>query len=148
MKDTERNKSNTIGRNLTSDTERVLNDQQARAEVEAALAREYRFQAALSQTLASDAPEQGLAEVLHEHLGLAVAVEDPFGRVLARAGAEDAAYPRLTRTQRERLVDAGRRVSGPLRVRDRLGSPAPPPRRGLRGLVRPHPHAPPQPPPQ
>jgi hypothetical protein len=122
MTDTERSGDNTIGRDLTVDTERVLNDQQARAEVEAALAREYRFQAALSQTLASDAPEQGVAEVLHEHLGLAVAVEDPFGRVLARAGADDAAYPRLTRTQRERLVDATRRTSGPLRVRDRLAS--------------------------
>ena len=114
--------NNTIGRNRTSDTTRVLNDQEARAEVEAALAREYRFQAAVSQTLASDAPEQGLAEVLHGHLGLAVAVEDPFGRVLARAGADDAAYPRLTRSQRERLVDAGRRNSGPLRIRDRLAS--------------------------
>ena len=121
MTNTQRNESNTIGRDRTSDV-RVLNDQQARAEVEAALAREYRFQAALSQTLASDTPEQGLADVLHEHLGLAVAVEDPFGRVLARAGADDAAYPRLTRTQRERLVDAARRVSGPLRVRDRLAS--------------------------
>lgn len=122
MENTQRSGNNTIGSGRTSDTTRVLNDQQARAEVEAALAREYRFQAAVSQTLASDAPEQGLAEVLHEHLGLAVAVEDPFGRVLARAGADDAAYPRLTRGQRERLVDAGRRNSGLLRVRDRLAS--------------------------
>jgi hypothetical protein len=122
MEDTQRNGNNTVGHNCTSGTVRVLDDQQIRAEVETALAREYRFQAALSHTLASDTPEQGLAEALHEHLGLAVAVEDPFGRVLARAGADDAAYPRLTRTQRERLVDAARRTSGPLRLRDRLAS--------------------------
>lgn len=59
--------------------------------------------------------------MLHEHLGLGVAVEDPFGRVLARAGP-DATSPWLTRTQRERLVEAAQRVSGPLRVRDRLTS--------------------------
>jgi hypothetical protein len=116
-----RGEGNPVGRDWTSGDARVLSDQQARAEVEAALAREYRFQAALSQALAGDAPEQGLAEVLHEHLGLGVAVEDPFGRVLARAGA-DATSPWLTRTHRERLVDAARRVSGPLRVRDRLAS--------------------------
>jgi hypothetical protein len=62
-------------------------DRRARAEVEAALAREYRFQARLSQALVTDVPEQGIAEVLNEHLGLGVTVEDPFGRVLARAGA-------------------------------------------------------------
>ena len=110
-----------MGRDRTSDTACGPSDQRARAEVEAALAREYRFQAALSQALATDTPEQGLAEVLHEHLGLGVAVEDPFGRVLARAPA-DATYPRPTRTQRDRLVDAARRVSAPVRVRDRLAS--------------------------
>jgi hypothetical protein len=102
----------------------VLSDQQARAEVEVALTREYRFQAALSQALATDAPEQGLAEALHEHLGLGVAVEDSFGHVLARAGADDAAYPRFTRKQRDHLIDATRRVSGPLRVRGQLASVA------------------------
>jgi hypothetical protein len=121
VKETERDEGNTIGRDRTSANARAPNDQQARAEVEAALAREYRFQSTLSQALAADAPEQGLADVLHEHLGLAVAVEDPFGHVLARAPT-GAAYPRLTRAQRERLVDAARRVSGPLRVRERLAS--------------------------
>ena len=121
MKDAEGTAGDSIGDDRTSLDPGVLSDRQARAEVEAALAREYRFQAALSQALATDAPEQGLAEVLHEHLGLAVAVEDPFGRVLARAPA-DATYPRPTRTQRDRLVDAARRVPGPVRVRDRLAS--------------------------
>ena len=86
MKDTGRNGDDLIGSERTSLDPGVRSDQQARVEVEAALAREYRFQAALSQALGADAPEQGLAEVLHEHLGLGVAVEDPFGRVLARAG--------------------------------------------------------------
>ena len=114
-----------MGGNQASSHGTVRSDRQARAEVEAALAREYRFQDALSQALATDAPEHGLAEVLHEHLGLGVAVEDPFGRVLARAGA-DARMPSpwLDRQQRDRLIDAARRVSGPLRVRDRLASVA------------------------
>ncbi len=96
----------------------VLADGAAGAEVEAALAREDRFQASLSHALGGDAPEQGLAEVLGERLGLGVVVEDPFGRVLARAGA-DVSCPRLTRVQRERLVEAARWSSGPLRVGDR-----------------------------
>ena len=125
MKDTGPNGDNLIGTDRTSLKSGVRSDQQARVEVETALAREYRFQAALGQALGADVPEQGLAEVLHEHLGLGVAVEDPFGRVLARAGLDGRApYPRLTRTQRERLIEAARRSSGPLRVRDRLASPA------------------------
>ncbi|GLZ55628.1 hypothetical protein Acsp07_52450 [Actinomycetospora sp. NBRC 106378] len=94
---------------------------QTRAEVEAALAREFRFQEQLSRALVTERPEQGIAAVLHDHLGLDVAVEDPFGRVLARADGT-ATYPRLTPVQRDHLVDASRRVSGPLRVRDRLVS--------------------------
>ena len=46
-------------------------DREARTEVEAALAREYRFQEQLSQALVTDVPEQGIADVLHDHLGLA-----------------------------------------------------------------------------
>ncbi|NMO88325.1 hypothetical protein HH311_00875 [Actinomycetospora sp. TBRC 11914] len=101
----------------------VWSDGQVRVEVEGALAREYRFQAALSQALVGESPEHGIAEVLHDHLGLGVAVEDPFGRVLAQAGPDGAAtQPRLTRAQRDHLIDAARRVAGPLRVRDRLAS--------------------------
>ncbi|WP_433782659.1 PucR family transcriptional regulator [Actinomycetospora sp. CA-101289] len=101
----------------------ALSDEQARTEVEAALAREYRFQAELSQALIADVPEQGIADVLHAHLGLAVTVEDPFGRVLAQAGAgESDPSPRWTRVQRDRLLDTARRLSGPVRVRDRLAS--------------------------
>jgi hypothetical protein len=120
-----------MGHDQASSDRRPVCDRSTRAEVEAALAREYRFQAALSQALVTDAPEQGLAEVLHEHLGLVVAVEDSFGRVLARAGAEGRApYPRLTRAQRDRLVGAALRASGPLRVRERLASVA-----ASRGIV-------------
>ena len=122
---TERVNSTTIGRDRTSTYAGALTDEQARAELEAALAREDRFRASLRQALGTDSPEQGLAEMLHERLGLVLAVEDQFGRVLAGAGAGgDAAYPRLTRTQRERLVEAARRSSGPLRFRDRLASVA------------------------
>jgi PucR C-terminal helix-turn-helix domain/GGDEF-like domain len=125
MKGTQRSEANPIGNDRAAADARALPDQRARAEVEAALAREYRFQDVLSQALAGDAPEQELAEVLHEHLGLTVAIEDPFGRVLARAGPDSTApYPRLTRPQRDRLIDAARRTSGPLRVRDRLASVA------------------------
>ena len=46
-------------------------DREARTEVETALAREYRFQEQLSQALLTDVPEQGIADVLHDHLGLA-----------------------------------------------------------------------------
>ena len=100
-------------------------DREARTEVEAALAREYRFQAQLSQALVTDLPEQGIADVLHDHLGLGVTVEDPFGRVLARAGEYGREpFPRLTRAQRDRVIDAARRVSGPLRARDQLASVA------------------------
>lgn len=103
-------------------------DHEARTEVEvaeAALAREYRFQERLSQAMVTDVPEQGIADVLHDHLGLGVSVEDPFGRVLARAGADGPEpFPRLTRAQRDRLIDAARRASGPLRARDRLASVA------------------------
>ncbi|MDD7927277.1 PucR family transcriptional regulator [Actinomycetospora chibensis] len=100
-------------------------DREVRTEVEAALAREYRFQEQLSQALITDLPEQGIADVLHGHLGLGVTVEDPFGRVLARAGAHGREpFPRLTRAQRDRLVDAARRVSGPLRARHQLASVA------------------------
>ena len=100
-------------------------DREARTEVEAALAREYRFQAQLSQALVTDGPEQGIADVLHDHLGLGVTVEDPFGRVLARAGEHGREpFPRLTRAQRDRVIDAARRVSGPLRARDQLASVA------------------------
>lgn len=100
-------------------------DRKARTEVEAALAHEFRFQDELSQALLADLPEQGLVDVLHGHLGLAVAVEDPFGRVLAHAGADRRVpYPRWTSAQRDRLIDAARRVEGPLRVRERLASPA------------------------
>jgi hypothetical protein len=102
-----------------------LTDRQARAEIEAALAGEYRFQDQLAQALTVDVPEQGLADVLHEHLGLAVAVEDRFGGVLARAGPDcPESAPRTTRAERGRLLDAARRVSGPLRVRERLVSVA------------------------
>jgi hypothetical protein len=88
-------------------------DRQARTAVEAALAREYRFQARLSQALVTDVPEQGIAEVLHEHLGLGVTLEDPYGRVLAQAGAHGREpFPRLTRAQRDRLIEAARRMSG------------------------------------
>ena len=101
------------------------NAQLARTEVEAALAREYRFQEQLSQALIADLPEQGIAEVLCEHLGLGVTVEDPFGRVLAQAGAHGREpFPRLTRAQRDRLIDAARRTSGPLRARHQLASVA------------------------
>ena len=63
--------------------------------------------------------------MLHDHLGLGVTVEDPFGRVLARAGAHGREpFPRLTRAQRDRVIDAARRVSGPLRARDQLASVA------------------------
>jgi hypothetical protein len=125
MKGAERDAADPIGSGRASADGHVLSDRQAREEVEAALAREYRFQAALSQALATDAPEQGLAEVLHDHLGLGVAVEDPFGRVLARAGADGRApYARLTRAQHDRLIDVAQRMSGPLRVRDRLASVA------------------------
>jgi len=125
MTATARSDTDTIGDDRCSADLGAPTDQQARAALEAALAREYRFQASLSHALGTDAPEQGLVEVLHEHLGLAVAVEDPFGRVLARADANgDATYPRLTRTQRERLLEAARRSSGPLRIRGRLASPA------------------------
>ncbi|MFC5064889.1 hypothetical protein ACFPBZ_21880, partial [Actinomycetospora atypica] len=86
MRDTEREGGNPVGHDRTSPDTGAPTEKQIRVEVEAALAREYRFQAALGQTLTASAPEQGLAEVLHDHLGLAVAVEDPFGRVLARAG--------------------------------------------------------------
>ena len=100
-------------------------DRQTRIEAEAALAREIRFQDNLSQALTADVPEQGLADVLHDHLGLDVAVEDPFGRILARAGANSLVpYPPWTSAQRARLTDAARRVSGPVRVRERLASPA------------------------
>jgi hypothetical protein len=134
MKGTERDGPNSVGCDRPSVGE-VLDDQQARARIEAALEREYRFQAALGQALGAEAPEQGIAEALHEHLGLTVAVEDPFGRVIARAGEPDGApYPRLTRTQRDQLVDAARRTSGPLRARDRLVSIAGPPG-GVLGLV-------------
>ncbi|NYD37424.1 PucR family transcriptional regulator [Actinomycetospora corticicola] len=98
------------------------------AEVEAALARDYRFQAALGEALTGEFPEQGLADVLHDHLGRAVSVEDPFGRVLARAGA-DGRTPdtRLTRPQRDGVLDGARRGVRALRVGDRLicvvGSP-------------------------
>jgi hypothetical protein len=96
-----------------------------RAEVEAALARDHRFQAGLGQALVTAVPERELAEVLHDHLGLTVVVEDPFGRVLARAGTDGRApYPRLTRTQRDQLVDAALRGSGPVRVRERLAGVA------------------------
>jgi hypothetical protein len=88
-------------------------------DMEAALTRDHRFQAALGQALVADPPERGLAEVLHEHLGLAVTVEDAFGSVLARAGAAGP-YPRSTRPQNDRLVDAARRGSGPQRVGERL----------------------------
>ena len=82
-------------------------DRQTRTEVEAALAHEIRFQERLSQALTVDVPEQGLADVLHEHLGLAVAVEDPFGRVLARAGADrQVPYPPWTSAQTEYPVFA------------------------------------------
>ncbi len=125
MAGTQRNDAHPIGNDRTVPDAGVLSDQQARAEVEAALAREYRFQDVLSQALAADAPEQGLADVLHEHLGLIVAIEDPFGRVLASAGAcGQAPYPRLTRPQRDRLMDTARRTPGPLRVRDRLATVA------------------------
>jgi hypothetical protein len=108
-----------------------LDTQRTPTEVEDALARHYRFQAGLSEALVSDLPEQGLAEVLHDHLGLTVTVEDPFGRVLARAGVDgDAPSPRMTRPQRDRLVDAARRGSGPVRVGDRVASVA-----GARGTV-------------
>ncbi|MDD7968118.1 PucR family transcriptional regulator [Actinomycetospora lemnae] len=101
----------------------ALSDGQARAEVETALAREYRFQHQLSEALVADVPEQGIAEVLQEHLGLGVAVEDPFGHVLARGRADgQAPCSRLTRAQRDRLVDAARRMTGPVRVRDQLAS--------------------------
>jgi sugar diacid utilization regulator len=94
-------------------------------QVETALAHGIRFQERLGQALTTDAPEQGLADVLHDHLGLAVAVEDPFGRVLARAGADSRVpYPPWTSAQRARLTDAARRVAGPVRVRERLASPA------------------------
>ncbi len=121
----ERHETDRSGRDrVLADAGAVL-DQQARTEFEAALAREDRFRASLSQALGTDAPEQGLAEVLHERLGLAVAVEDPFGRVLALASAGGAAtYSRLSRIQRDNLVEAARRSSGPLRVRDRLASVA------------------------
>ncbi|HSK60572.1 MAG TPA: helix-turn-helix domain-containing protein [Actinomycetospora sp.] len=96
-----------------------------RTEVEAALAREYRFQEQLSQALTADVPEQGIAEVLAGHLGLGVTVEDPFGRVLAQAGAHGRKpFPRSTRGQRDRLIDAARRGSRPLRARDQLASVA------------------------
>lgn len=121
MEDTDSDGDDPVDRDHVAVDAGVLDDRQVRAEVEAALAREYRFQARLSQALRSDTPEQGLVEVLHEHLGLAVAAEDPFGHVLARAGDADAAM-HLTRSRRERLVDAAQRVSGPLRVRDRLAS--------------------------
>ncbi|NYD35288.1 PucR family transcriptional regulator [Actinomycetospora corticicola] len=98
-------------------------EEDVRREVEAALAREYRFQEQLSRALTADVPEQGIAEVLHDHLDLDVAVEDPFGRLLARADG-DATHPRLTRSQRDHLVDAARRVAGPLRVKDLLVSVA------------------------
>ncbi|HEY2194721.1 MAG TPA: helix-turn-helix domain-containing protein [Actinomycetospora sp.] len=66
---------------------------------------------------------QGLADTLHEHLGLNVVIEDAVGYVLARAGADGPTrYPRSTRLERERLIDAARRVAGPLRVRGRLAS--------------------------
>ncbi|MEJ2890529.1 helix-turn-helix domain-containing protein [Actinomycetospora aeridis] len=113
------------GDGASSDGGPDLSDRQARIAVEAALTREYRFQQKLSQALTADVPEQGIAEVLQEHLGLDVAVEDPFGHVLARGGAgAEATYPRLTRAQRDRLVDAARRMSGPVRVRDQLASVA------------------------
>ncbi|NMO89343.1 CdaR family transcriptional regulator [Actinomycetospora sp. TBRC 11914] len=103
----------------------LVRERQARAEVEAALAREYRFQDALGQALRTDVPEQGLAEVLHERLGLAVVVEDSSGRVLARAGDDEGApYPRVTRAQRDHLLDAALRASGPLRAGERLASVA------------------------
>ena len=103
----------------------ALSDGQARADVEAALGREYRFQHLLSQALTADVPEQGIADVLHDHLGLGVAVEDPFGNVLARSGADsEGTHPRLTRAQRDRMIDAARRMSGPVRVRDELASVA------------------------
>ncbi|WP_018333745.1 PucR family transcriptional regulator [Actinomycetospora chiangmaiensis] len=124
MTGTQRDDVNSVGDHPTSDDragERT--DGQTRSDVEAALAREYRFQDQLSRALTTDSPEQGIAEALHEHLGLGVAVEDPFGRVLARAD-DGGGVPRLTRVQRDRLVDAARRVSGPLRARDRIASVA------------------------
>jgi hypothetical protein len=103
----------------------ALSEGQAHVDVEAALAREYRFQDLLSQALTADVPEQGIAEVLNDHLGLGVAVEDPFGNVLAHSGADgDGTHPRLTREQRDHLADAARRGSGPLRVREQLASVA------------------------
>ncbi|WP_285595725.1 helix-turn-helix domain-containing protein [Actinomycetospora sp. NBRC 106378] len=96
-----------------------MNPRRPPTEIEAVLARDHRFQAGLGQALVTDLPEQGLAEVLHEHLGLAVTVEDAFGRVLVRAGG-DGPPERSTRTQRDRLLDAARRGSGPVRVGDRL----------------------------
>ncbi|WP_018330230.1 PucR family transcriptional regulator [Actinomycetospora chiangmaiensis] len=102
-----------------------MGDHRTRDGIEAALARDHRFQAALGRALVTDLPERGLAEVLHEHLGLGVTVEDPFGRVLARAGGDgDGPSPRLTRSQRDRLVAAVRRGSGPLRMGERLASVA------------------------
>jgi hypothetical protein len=54
-----------------------------------------------------------------------VSVEDPFGRVLARAAADGRVpHPPLTRAQRDRLVGAALRGSGPLRVGERLGAVA------------------------
>jgi hypothetical protein len=123
MTDTQRSEANPIGDNPVEDDGGDQSEGDIRREVEAALAREYRFQEELSRALTTDLPERGIAEVLHDHLGLDVAVEDPFGRLLARAAGSDAPA-RLTRMQRDRLVDAARRVSGPIRVKDRLVSVA------------------------
>jgi hypothetical protein len=101
----------------------AAHDRAARAAVEAALAREYRFQNQLGRALADDGPEQGLADALHDHLGLDVVIEDAVGHPLAHAGTHDPTRgPRSTGLERERLIDAARRVAGPLRLRGRLAS--------------------------
>lgn len=98
-----------------------MSNRRPRHDIEATLVREHRFQAALGQALVTDRPERSLAEVLHDHLGLAVTVEDAFGRELAAAGTDGRGpYPRLTRTQRDRLVDTTMREPGPARLGDRL----------------------------